>query len=469
MALAASGAVLYALWRAGAFLPRWIVWTKGSVCDDTGSYETTLAGKKVFVTRGGEKIWDSPEGVKVQQVLSCDMDRDGRDELILLCWKRGRFGKYMPFWIEEDEKNWSQHIFVYEYAEDTMYPKWMSSYIGQDVAQMAFGGNKSCHKRLFLTDPEGAVSYWHWESWGFTKEEAEVSFVVFGDNLIHEPIYTYGLNREGGFDFLYDNVRDMIAESDISVINQETPLVWKPEQYGDYPCFGTPAEVGEAVIHAGFDVVTCATNHALDRGIEGIHTTKELFTDHGVLCLGIQAPGEAGRRPYEIMMRNNMKLALFNVSYGTNGIALPKEYPYMVHLLEEEGQMREDIRKAGEEADAVIVFVHWGTENSGDVDAFQEKWTQIFLEEKVDVVVGTHPHTIQPYEMLEGKDGHKMLIYYSIGNFVSAQPEKSCTKGGMASFTIAPLPDGVDVTKYSLSPLTIQWQKGGGYVPVLEE
>ena len=63
MALAASGAVLYALWRAGAFLPRWIVWTKGSVCDDTGSYETTLAGKKVFVTRGGEKIWDSPEGV----------------------------------------------------------------------------------------------------------------------------------------------------------------------------------------------------------------------------------------------------------------------------------------------------------------------------------------------------------------------------------------------------------------------
>ena len=207
----------------------------------------------------------------------------------------------------------------------------------------------------------------------------------------------------------------------------------------------------------------------MPRGAEGIHTTKELFADHGVLCLGIQAPGETERRPYEIMMRNNMKLALFNVSYGTNGIALPKEYPYMVHLLEEEGQMREDIRKAGEEADAVIVFAHWGTENSGDVDAFQEKWTQIFLEEKVDVVVGTHPHTIQPYEMLEGKDGHKMLVYYSIGNFVSAQPEKSCTKGGMASFTIAPLPDGVNVTKYSLSPLTIQWQKGGGYVPVLEE
>ena len=79
---------------------------------------------------------------------------------------------------------------------DKVTPKWMSSYIGQDVAQLAFDGGKASAGRLFLTDPDGEISCWRWESWGFAKEEAEVSFAVFGDNLIHEPIYTYGLNHQ---------------------------------------------------------------------------------------------------------------------------------------------------------------------------------------------------------------------------------------------------------------------------------
>lgn len=467
MAPAVIGAVLYVLWRGGIFLPGWICWEDGSIPDSSGSYEITLAGKKVHVTHGGEEIWDSPQEVKVQQILSCDMDRDDCDELILLCWRRGRFGKYKPFWIREDEKRWSQHIFVYEYAGDDLVPKWMSSYIGQEVARMAFGGEKDYNKRLFLTDPGGTVSYWYWDSWGFTREEGEVSFVVFGDNLIHEPIRTYGLNHEGNFDFLFDGIRDTLPDSDIAVINQETPFVKDPAQYGDYPIFGTPVQVGEAVVKAGFDIVTCATNHALDRGAAGIHTTKEFFTEHDVLCLGIQSPEEKERRPCEFVMRNNMKFALFNVTYGTNGISLPEENPYMVHLLENEELLREDIGNARKEADAVIMFVHWGTEDSAEVDEFQRKWTEFFLDCKVDVVVGTHPHVMQPFEMLESGDGHKMLVYYSIGNFVSAQPEKACVKGGMAKFTIAPTPEGIRVKEYDLTPLTILWQKGGGYRPVI--
>ena len=161
-----------------------------------------------------------------------------------------------------------------------------------------------------------------------------------------------------------------------------------------------------------------------------------------------------------------MKFALLNYTYGINGISLSEEHLHMVHLLADEAQIREDIRRAKEEADAVVVFVHWGTENAEEPDAFQERWTDVFLDCRVDVVVGTHPHVLQPYEVLESMDGHRMLVYYSIGNFVSAQPEKSCVKGGMAHFTIAPVPDGVKVTEYGLSPLAIQWQKGGGYAPV---
>ncbi len=462
MALAITGAVLYVLWERGTFLPRWIVWEEENISDASGDYEISLAGGKVSVAYRESKVWDSPENVKVQQILACDMDYDGREELILLCWKRGRFGKYKPFWIEEDEKNWSQHIFVYEMEHDKVTPKWMSSYIGQDAAGMAFD------ERLFLTDPDGEISCWRWKNWGFEREEAEVSFVVFGDNLIHEPIYTYGLNHQQEFDFLYDNVRDIISKNDISVINQETPLVDDPKEYGGYPAFGTPIQVGEAIVDAEFDVVTCATNHALDRGSKGIHTTKEFFTEHDVLCLGIQT-SEEERKPFEVIMRNDMKFALLNYTYGINGISLPEEHPHMVHLLGDEAQIREDIRRAKEEADAVVVFVHWGTENAEEPDAFQEKWTDVFLDCRVDVVVGTHPHVLQPYEVLEGKEGHRMLVYYSIGNFVSAQPEKSCVKGGMAHFTIASVPGGAKVTEYGLSPLVIHWQKGGKYAPVFGE
>lgn len=469
MALLVIGVVLYILWNSGAFLPGWVVWEENSIFDASGSYEISLTKKTVHITYEKENIWDSPENVKVQQVLSFDIDHDDSDELIVLCWKRGRFGEHKPFWIEDDEKNWSQHIFVYEYAGNEIRPKWMSSYVGQEVAFLSSGGNKNGDKWLFLTDPEGDVSFWRWGSWGFEKEDAEVSFVVFGDNLIHEPIYTYGLNHGGNFDFLYENVKERIAESDIAVINQETPFVKDSAEYGDYPRFGTPIQVGEAIAEAGFDVVTCATNHALDRGASGVHTTKEFFTSHDILCPGIQTEEETERKPYEIIMRKGAKFALFNYTYGLNGNALPENCPFMVHLLENEQQVREDIKKAGEEADFVLVFVHWGTENSTEIDDFQKKWADVFLDSKVDVVVGSHPHVLQPFEMLEGEDGHKMLVYYSIGNFVSAQPEKSCEKGGMAEFTVVPGKNGYEIAAYNLRPLTILWQTGGGYTTILTE
>lgn len=469
MALAAAGAILYVLWSKGAFIPEWALWEECHIFDTSGKYEVTLTDKAVSVLCEEEKIWQSPEYVKVQQVLSCDIDRDEKDELILLCWKRGRYGKHRPFWVEEDEEGWSQHLFVYEYEGSEIRPKWMSSYIGQDVAAMSFGGNKSGEHWLILTDPEDAKSYWRWGSWGFVKEDAAVTFTVFGDNMIHTPIYTYGLNHGGNFDFLYEHVKEKIEKSDIAVINQETPLVDDPGEYGDYPRFGTPLQVGEAIAEAGFDVVTCATNHALDRGTKGIHTTKEYFAEHDVVCLGIQTAQETEGKPYEILCRKGAKFALLNYTYGTNGNPLPERYPHTVHLLTDEAQVRADIESAGEETDFVVVFVHWGTENSTEIDDFQRKWVNVFLDGKADVVVGSHPHVLQPIEMLEGEDGHEMLVYYSLGNFVSAQPEKSCEKGGMAEFTVVPGENGYEIAAYDLQPLTILWQGGGGYTTVLKE
>lgn len=467
--MAGMGFVIYALWNNGAFLPRWIIWKNRTIFDQTEQYQVVLEQKEVQVLLDDKVLWNSPENVKVQDILSCDIDRDQKDELILLCWKIGRYGKRRPLWVEQDEKKWSQHIFVYEYSDKEIRPKWMSSYIGVDVVTMQENGKNTPDTRLWLTDVNGEISSWIWDSWGFTKEETEISFTVFGDILIHEPIYRYGLQQEKSFDFLFENVRDVISDSDVTIINQETPLIDNPSLYGDYPRFGTPAEVGQAIVDAGFDVVTCATNHALDRGAQGISYTKNLFDENGITCLGIQSESEPEYRPYELITRNGIRFALFNYTYGTNGISVPESNPYMVHLLENEAKIRSDIEKARSEADFVLVFAHWGTENSEEVDEFQQKWAQIFLDSKVDVVIGTHPHVIQPYEVLTGDNGHKMLIYYSLGNFISAQSEKECIKGGMAEFTVSLTSEGYQITEYGLQPLEIRWNQGGKYTVVLAE
>ncbi len=456
-------ALLYALWTQGFLLPLWAKWNHVNICDSTGEYEIVLQHRSVDVLHHGQILWSSPADVKVQDVLSSDIDGDAADELILLCWKRGRYGKHKPFWVEKDENDWSQHIFVYEYQAETITPKWMSSYIGQDVTAISAKETALSRSRLLLTDREENISSWIWDSWGFVKEETDVSFVVFGDNLIHEPIYRYGLQSEEGFGFLFEKVQEAISANDVAVINQETPLVDRSSLYGNYPRFGTPIQVGWAIADAGFDVVTCGTNHALDRGTEGVQITKDFFDSQNILCLGIQTKEETGYRPYEILEKNGVRFALLNYTYGTNGIQIPEANPYMVHLLENEDLVREDISKAEADADFTIVFVHWGTENSETIDAFQKQWAQVFLKSKVDVVIGTHPHALQPYEVMKDDDGHEMLIYYSIGNYISAQNEKECVKGGMASFTVSLTSSGYQVTEYDLHPLKIKWQKGGRY------
>lgn len=508
MALVCTGAVFYMLWLGGAFLPRWVTWDRETLYDASGRYEIILERKKVKVVYDSNVIWDSPDEVRVQQVMSCDIDNDQNDELILLCWKIGRFGESRPFWVEEDEKKWSQHIFVYRYDQGTIKPKWGSSYIGQEVVKMtvydentdrmplyentvddqmtadenatdkftaaglksdkeeAAGRNKQSTSRihLLLTAPDEKTSCWIWDSWGFTKEDREASFVVFGDILTHEPIYRYGLNHDENFDFLFENMQDVIVESDIAVINQETPLTDNPAMYGDYPRFGTPDGVGEAVADAGFDVVTCATNHLLDRGAEGVDFTKKFFDTHEIRCLGIQSKEEKNYCPYSVLVKNGIRFAMLNYTYGTNGIRIPEDYPNMIHLLDDEEKIRRDIAVAQSESDCVIVFAHWGTEYEELPDDFQKAWTQVFLESGVDVVVGTHPHALQPYEVLHDEEsGHEMLVYYSIGNYVSAQHEQSCVKGGMAKFTVSLTPEGYRVTEYMLEPLTIVRQEDGRY------
>lgn len=168
MAFICAGAIVLWLWRKGTFLPRWIAWEHGTLQEASGAYEIILARKKVSVRYGDAVIWTSPDGVKVQKALSCDIDHDGQDELILLCWKKGHYGDVKPIWVEEDEQEWVQHIFVYEYVQEDIEAKWMSSYIGRDISDITAKKSDVNGSILCLTDTGGEVTIWAWDSWGFT-------------------------------------------------------------------------------------------------------------------------------------------------------------------------------------------------------------------------------------------------------------------------------------------------------------
>ncbi len=285
-------------------------------------------------------------------------------------------------------------------------------------------------------------------------EPVSVSFLCVGDNLIHSSLINCGLNMGGDWNYMYDPIRSYIEEADIAIINQETMLVDNPEEYSGYPAFGTPYGVADATINAGFDFFTCGTNHSLDKGSYGIDCTVAYYDSHGMPYAGIQSSATASYDiPYTIVERNGIRFAFLNYTYDTNGYPLPEGCPYMVHLLDNEEQIRADLAAAKADSDCVIVFVHWGDEYSQYVNDYQFYWANVFYECGVTVVVGGHPHVVEPYEVKTDGQGHDMLVYYSLGNFVSNQTDQECLVGAMARFTITKTGDNVGISSWTIDPV----------------
>ena len=313
----------------------------------------------------------------------------------------------------------------------------------------------------FQVDETGA-----WTENGTVQEHpAKVSFAVTGDNLIHKELILFG-QELGNYDFLYDwTLEQELKNKDIAVLSQETIFVDRPENYSGFPAFGTPLQVGESALKAGFNMAACATNHAMDKGMAGINTTAAFYEANGIPYLGIQSADHPAYEPFRLITVNGVRLALFDYTYGTNGIRIPAAFPHAVHLLQDPAVISADLSAGRNAADAVIVFVHWGTEYQPSPDEKQLFWKQLFLESGVDVVVGTHPHVLQPMQVEEREDGHRMLIYYSLGNLVSRQDRHESSIGGMAEFSIERNAEGCSFTDFSLRPVichqTATWSQSG--------
>ena len=305
------------------------------------------------------------------------------------------------------------------------------------------------------------------------EEELDtIQIVMVGDMLMHEPIIKSGLQADGtyNFDHLFANVKDTIQQADLAIANQETIMGGPGFGYTGYPSFNTPYVLADAECRAGFDVLLFATNHAMDKGAKAIYNCIDnMETNHPEMAyLGINKSQKAQNENIYVYEKNGMKIAILNYTYGTNGIALPSDQPYLVNLLKEQ-KVRSDIQKAEEIADFTIVCPHWGTEYNLGTSYDQKNWTKIFLEEGVDLVIGAHPHVIEPVEWVSDDAGNKMLVYYSIGNFVNGTSSTghgvtNRMVGGIADVTLKRNEAGeVEIVEHDAIEIVCHMAEGSAY------
>ena len=442
--------------------PLWIDYQDKRISFTENGYDYSLViqGKKCgLYSSNGDRLWTSDDAYRIQDGFLTDLDGNGDLEMVLLVWKRGTYGKARPFWVKDNDNAYSQHIFIYDISDGgKVSQKWFASDIGILVSRMKLmDKNPSI---ILAQDRDGNNTLWSWESFGLKNIENEVSFLAFGDNIIHEPIYEYAKRYEGGsFDFLYEPFAKEIQSADIAMVQAETVLVDKTDMVSGYPSFGSPMEVGKALKKAGFDVVACANNHILDKGTYGIDVSSSFYKENGMTVIGIQESTEKEYRPYELISKNGIKIALFAYTYGTNAGDASDKYHNMIHYLPRESDAEKDafvseIKSARNEADFVIVYVHWGDEYETKVSDYQKEMTALLAEAGADVVIGSHPHVVQKAELVKRPDGKDMLVFYSLGNFRADQEYK----GAKASFVIEHSFEGVSIEEWQQTEFEAYWK-----------
>lgn len=264
----------------------------------------------------------------------------------------------------------------------------------------------------------------------------EITISAIGDILIHSPVYM-DAEKEGGYDFLpmFERVKDTLEASTITVANQETMIGGEELGLSSYPSFNSPFEVGEALKAVGVNVVTLANNHTLDRGEDAIQNAIEQWETIDMMYTGAYKNqlDRENLRIYET--EEDISIAFLSYTYGTNGIPVPEGKDYLVNLIDRD-RIAKEVELAKEEAEVVILSLHFGNENERMPNEEQKELVQFAADQGVDIVIGHHPHVLQPMEWVTGKDGHETFVMYSLGNFLSNQQDLYQRIGGILTLSI---------------------------------
>ncbi len=275
----------------------------------------------------------------------------------------------------------------------------------------------------------------------------KISLLFIGDIMGHDEQIWSAENREDhtyNYDDVFAYVKDAISEADVAIANFEVTLGGQP--YTGYPQFSSPVGLAVACAGAGIDFFVTANNHAADRGKKGIISTINRLDSLGIPHTGTFPDLHQRDSLYPaIIEKNGFSLALLNYTYGTNGIKVSP--PAIVNYLDKT-LITSDIEKAkSKNPDAVILFLHWGTEYDTIPSISQTELAEYFFSKGVDLIIGSHPHVMQ--KMIWSKkstDTKDRIVVYSLGNFVSNQRRPKTDGGAMVRIELENKDDTTYVT-----------------------
>lgn len=300
--------------------------------------------------------------------------------------------------------------------------------------------------------------------------DTTINVVAVGDNLVQQYVYQSAQNHSAdgvsyNFDYCYENIKPLI-NGDMNIINQETLICGDGyEVSGSNFNFNSPTELGDAVIHAGFNVITMCNNHLLDKGESGLSSCMNYWdtkmAEHPeILACGVY-------RDYMDMQKirtkefNGKTVAFLSYTENTNGYSLPGNSELEIIYTSQEDLIQQQIAAAKQVADVVVVTAHWGAEDTFNVTDGVRALAQKIIDWGADVIIGTHPHVAHTMEYLTRADGTQGFVFYSLGNFISAQTDNMNLVGELADFDISVKADGsVAIENVQVSPVITHYDDG---------
>ncbi len=269
-------------------------------------------------------------------------------------------------------------------------------------------------------------------------KEKKLSLIMGGDALIHSAVYEDAKEGSGyNFNKMLDKIKPIVKSYDLAFYNQETILGGEELGLSTYPCFNSPYEVGDAFLDSGFNIVSLANNHTLDRGSKAIINSRNYWNDKDVIVNG-SATSLDERNNIVIKEVNGIKYTMLAYTTTTNGIKRKQEEYVNIYSPE---VVKKDIEQVRDKVDLLLVSMHWGIEYNNGVSNKQKEIANFLADNGVDIVIGTHPHVVEPVEFID-----KTLVIYSLGNLISAQRGINKLSGMLFSVDITKEDSGIVIT-----------------------
>lgn len=294
------------------------------------------------------------------------------------------------------------------------------------------------------------------------QEKVDTTFTMtaIGDVLCHNTQYWDAYNKDTDtydFSYVFEDIKHYFEATDISIGNLETSFAGKERGYSNYPTFNSPDALAYDLKEMGLDIITTAGNHCLDMGFSGLSRTIDVLDDAGLAHLGTYKTQEERDQVF-ITEVKGVKIAFVDYTYGTNGIAVPSDKEFCVNLIDKD-LITKDIKSAqSQDVDMIVACMHWGTEYRTTANEEQEELADFLFQNGVDVILGNHPHVLEPMEKrtvtLEDGTTKDGFVIYACGNFICDQNAENTRNSIILNLTI---------TKHSDGKITID---KADYVPI---